>query len=121
MSDLAPRRQRSDEGGMVELVQINAAAEAGITELPRNVEAEAALLGALMIDNRIAEDVQLKLKPEHFFEPLHGRIYEAVMTLVERDMVANPVTLSSEERRVGKECDSTFRSRWSPYHKKKKK
>src|SRR3546814_16818738 len=27
---------------------------------------------------------------------------------------------SSEERRVGKECDSTCRSRWSPYHKKKK-
>jgi len=78
---------------MVELVQINPAAETGITELPRNVEAEAALLGALMIDNRIAEDVQLKLKPEHFFEPLHGRIYEAVMRLVERDMVANPVTL----------------------------
>src|SRR3546814_12344312 len=25
----------------------------------------------------------------------------------------------SEERRVGKECVSTFRSRWSPYHKKK--
>src|SRR3546814_21082487 len=27
----------------------------------------------------------------------------------------------SEERRVGKECVSTCRSRWSPYHKKKKK
>src|SRR3546814_15392700 len=26
----------------------------------------------------------------------------------------------SEERRVGKECVSTFRSRWSPYHIKKK-
>ncbi|HKR24665.1 MAG TPA: DnaB-like helicase N-terminal domain-containing protein, partial [Allosphingosinicella sp.] len=37
--------------------------------LPANVEAEAALLGALMIDNRLAEDVQLKLKSEHFFEP----------------------------------------------------
>src|SRR5690242_15363171 len=78
---------------MAELIQMNPAAEAGTPELPRNVEAEAALLGALMIDNRIAEDVQLKLKAEHFFEPLHGRIYEAVMKLVERDMVANPVTL----------------------------
>src|SRR3546814_16991083 len=29
--------------------------------------------------------------------------------------------LRSEERRVGKECVSTFRSRWSPYHSKKKK
>ena len=68
---------------MVELVKLNAAPEEGGLELPRNVEAEAALLGALMIDNRIAEDVQLKLKPEHFFEPLHGRIYEAVMRLIE--------------------------------------
>ena len=34
--------------------------------LPRNVEAEAALLGALMIDNRIAEDVQMMLAAHHF-------------------------------------------------------
>jgi replicative DNA helicase len=61
--------------------------------LPRNVEAEAALLGALMIDNRLVEDVQLKLKPEHFFEPIHGRIYDALLRLVDRNMVANPVTL----------------------------
>jgi hypothetical protein len=37
---------------------------------PQNVEAEARLLGALMIDNRLAEDIQLKLRPDHFFEPL---------------------------------------------------
>ncbi|HYG29314.1 MAG TPA: replicative DNA helicase [Allosphingosinicella sp.] len=61
--------------------------------LPQNVEAEAALLGALMIDNRLAEDIQLKLRPDHFYEPLHGRIYEAILKLVDRNMVANPVTL----------------------------
>ena len=61
--------------------------------LPHNVEAEAALLGALMIDNRLVEDVQLKLRPDHFFEPAHGRIYEAILRLVERNMIANPVTL----------------------------
>ena len=47
---------------------------------PQNVEAEAALLGALMIDNRLVEDVQLKLRPHHFFEPLHARIYEAILS-----------------------------------------
>ena len=57
---------------MVELVQMNPVMETGMPELPRNVEAEAALLGALMIDNRIVEDIQLKLKAEHFFETLHG-------------------------------------------------
>ena len=61
--------------------------------LPQNVEAEAALLGALMIDNRLVEDIQLRLKPHHFFEPLHGRIYEAVLRMTDKNMVANPVTL----------------------------
>jgi replicative DNA helicase len=61
--------------------------------LPHNVEAEAALLGALMIDNRLAEDIQLKLRPDHFFEPLHGRIYEQILRLLDRNMIASPVTL----------------------------
>ncbi len=62
-------------------------------ELPQNIEAEAALLGAMMIDNRIAEDVQLKLKPDHFFEPVHSRIYAAILKLRNSDTNANPVTL----------------------------
>ncbi len=61
--------------------------------LPQNVEAEAALLGALMIDNRLAEDIQLKLRPDHFFEPLHARIYEQILKLIDRNMIASPVTL----------------------------
>jgi replicative DNA helicase len=61
--------------------------------LPHNLEAEAALLGALMIDNRLVEDVQLQLRGEHFHEPLHGRIYEAIVKLVVRNMIATPVTL----------------------------
>src|SRR3954447_10659667 len=63
--------------------------------LPHNVEAEAALLGALMIDNRLAEDIQLKLRPDHFFEPLHGRVYEQILKLIDRNMIASPVTLRS--------------------------
>src|SRR3546814_15823754 len=36
-------------------------------------------------------------------------------------MVHGLLVIRSEERRVGKACVSKFRSRWSPYHKKKKK
>jgi len=61
--------------------------------LPQNVEAEAALLGALMIDNRLAEDIQLKLRADHFYEPLHARIYEQILKLIDRNMIASPVTL----------------------------
>src|SRR3546814_19097801 len=41
--------------------------------------------------------------------------------LCESSTVFCETHLRSEERRVGKECVSTFRSRWSPYHYKKKK
>lgn len=78
---------------MVEPLKLVDAPQGAIRELPRNIEAEAALLGALLIDNRVAEDIQLKIRAEHFFEPVHGRIYEAILKLLDRNMIANPVTL----------------------------
>ncbi|MGN6591142.1 MAG: replicative DNA helicase [Sphingomicrobium sp.] len=78
---------------MAEVIRIAESALEAPPALPQNVEAEAALLGALMIDNRLVEDIQLKLRPEHFFEPLHARIYEAILRLTDSNRVANPVTL----------------------------
>jgi len=78
---------------MAEVVRIAEPVETGTQSLPQNVEAEAALLGALMIDNRLVEDVQLKLQPLHFYEPLHGRIYEAILRMTDANRIANPVTL----------------------------
>ena len=62
-------------------------------ELPQNVEAEAALLGALMIDNRLVGDVQMLLRAEHFFEHVHGRIFTAILKMTDDNITANPVTL----------------------------
>ncbi len=78
---------------MADPIRLIIPARDGTPELPHNVEAEAALLGALMIDNRIVEDVQLKLRAEHFFEAVHGRVYDAILLLADRGMTANPVTL----------------------------
>src|SRR6059058_4877809 len=79
---------------MAEVVRIAEPVEpASNPSLPQNIEAEAALLGALMIDNRLVEDVQLKLRPHHFFEPLHARIYEAILRMTDANQIANPVTL----------------------------
>ncbi|MXP26125.1 replicative DNA helicase [Altererythrobacter indicus] len=61
--------------------------------LPANLEAEAAFLGAVLIDNRVLEELPVTVRPEHFFEPLHGRIFERVLTLIDRQMVVTPVTL----------------------------
>lgn len=61
--------------------------------LPQNVEAEAVLLGAMMIDNRLADDVVEQLEPAHFFEALHGRIYSAIKDMRRRDQLVTPITL----------------------------
>src|SRR3546814_16310344 len=53
----------------------------------------AALLGAMMIDNRVADDVLDRIEEEHFYEPVHGRIFGAIRTLRAGDMLATPVTL----------------------------
>ncbi len=61
--------------------------------LPANLEAEAAFLGAILIDNRVMEELTVPLRPDHFFVPLHTRIFERVLTLTDRQMVVTPVTL----------------------------
>lgn len=60
---------------------------------PGNFEAEMGLLGAMLINNRAYEHVSDYLRPEHFADPLHGRIYEACSTLIERGQRADPTTL----------------------------
>ena len=62
-------------------------------ELPQNVEAEAALLGALMCENKLIDAVADKLTAAHFAEPLHGRIYAAIVGQHSLGKAANPVTL----------------------------
>lgn len=78
---------------MAEIIRLAASNDGEEARLPRNVEAEAAFLGALLIDNRIIENVSIKLTPDHFFEPLHGRIYEQILKLIDRNMLVTPVTL----------------------------
>lgn len=61
--------------------------------LPANVEAEAAFLGAVLIDNRILEEMTCPLTTEHFFAPVHGRVFSRIAALIDRKAVVTPVTL----------------------------
>ena len=68
-------------------------AELPARALPANIEAEAAFLGAVLIDNRVIEELPVNLTPVHFFEPVHARIYERIQQLLDRKAVVTPVTL----------------------------
>ncbi|MDY7097094.1 MAG: replicative DNA helicase [Pseudomonadota bacterium] len=62
-------------------------------KLPSNLEAETAFLGAVLIDNRVVEELRTPIQPHHFFEPLHQRIYEKILRMLDRNATASPVTL----------------------------
>jgi replicative DNA helicase len=62
---------------------------------PHNVEVEQALLGAILVNNEAFYRVSDFLNPEHFFEPVHQRIYELSAGLVRAGKVATPVTLKT--------------------------
>lgn len=60
---------------------------------PANLEAEQALLGALLANNKAYERVSEFLAPEHFADAVHGRIFEAIARRIESGQLADPVTL----------------------------
>jgi len=65
----------------------------GFRILPHNIEAEQALLGALLVDNRALENIGDIVKAEHFFSPVHQRIFDAISKMVDRGQNADPITL----------------------------
>jgi replicative DNA helicase len=62
---------------------------------PHNIEAEQALLGAILVNNDAFYRVSDFLEPKHFFEPLHLTIYETAGSLIRMGKVATPVTLKT--------------------------
>ena len=62
---------------------------------PQNLEAEQALLGAILSNNDAADRVSQFLGPEHFSEAVHARIYEAATTLIRMGKLASAVTLKT--------------------------
>lgn len=69
------------------------AAESAYREAPSNVEAEQSLLGALLVNNDALAHIGDKLRAEHFYEPLHQRIFDAIQKFHDKGLIANPITL----------------------------
>ncbi len=61
--------------------------------LPQNVEAEQQLLGAILTNNDVFDRIAALVKPEHFFDPVHQRIFERASARIQKNALASPVTL----------------------------
>jgi len=60
---------------------------------PHNIEAEQALLGAILYDNEVQDRIGPVLRPDHFSDPVHGRIYGEIARLIESGRLADAIVI----------------------------
>ena len=65
------------------------------TKQPSNLEAEQALLGSILVNNDIIDEVSTIINPTSFYDPAHTKICEVIETLNNKGMIANPITLKN--------------------------
>ena len=62
---------------------------------PSNIEAEQALIGAVLVNNDIIDEISSIISSSTFYDPAHTKIYEVIETLNNKGMIANPITLKN--------------------------
>lgn len=62
---------------------------------PHNIEAEQALLGAILVNNEVFDRVSAIVTDSQFYDPVHGRIFDTAARLIQRNALASPVTLKA--------------------------
>jgi replicative DNA helicase len=88
----------TDNDRLMAVANLGPQAEAAIRAavhpaMPHNLSAEQALLGVLMFDNGVYERLPDALKPEHFHEPFHGRLFGEIENFIRKGMLAEPTIL----------------------------
>ena len=64
-------------------------------ELPNNIEAEQAVIGSLLVNNEIFDEISTIISGINFYDPMHQKIFDAVDNLIYKGMLANPITLKN--------------------------
>ena len=64
-------------------------------ELPNNIEAEQAVIGSILVNNDIFDEINTIISSVNFYDPMHQKIFEAVESLIYKGMLANPITLKN--------------------------
>ena len=64
-------------------------------KLPSNIDAETSLIGSVLVNNDIIDEISNIVNPNKFFDPVHRKIYEVIENLNNKGMIANPITLKN--------------------------
>jgi replicative DNA helicase len=68
---------------------------AGELSQPHNIEAEQALLGALLVNNEVFDRIEGIVNADHFYDPVHSRIFDIAAQRIQKNALASPVTLKA--------------------------
>ena len=79
----------------IKLRAISPTGAGALDALPHNVEAEQQLLGAILTANEVYDRVASLVGPQHFFEPVHARIFEVAAARIQKNASASAVTLKA--------------------------
>ncbi len=66
-----------------------------IEKLPNNIEAEQSVIGSILFNNEIFDDVNMLINSKNFFDPMHQKIFLAIEKLIYSGMLATPITLKN--------------------------
>ena len=66
-----------------------------VEKQPSNLEAEQALIGSILVNNDIIDEISNLINPATFYDPAHVKIYEVIQNLNAKGMIANPITLKN--------------------------
>ena len=66
-----------------------------LKELPNNIESEQSVIGSILLNNEIFDEINLLITNKNFYDPMHQKIYMAIEKLIYGGMLANPITLKN--------------------------
>jgi replicative DNA helicase len=75
------------------LAETTSGTAAEFRQPPHGMEAEQALLGAILVNNDAMHHIGSGLRAEHFYVPVHQRIFAAIQGFFDKGLIANPITL----------------------------
>ena len=64
-------------------------------ELPNNIEAEQSVIGSILVNNEIFDEINTIISNVNFYDPMHQKIFNSIESLIYKGMLANPITLKN--------------------------
>ena len=65
------------------------------SNIPHNIEAEQSLIGSVLVNNEILDEISNIVNSSKFYDPVHVKIFETIENLNAKGMIANPITLKN--------------------------